>query len=164
MSNKTQLQTNNTKYASLIETLRGKAAGGSGEDVSNETNAYTSKISQLETAVTALEAELEGKASGGSGGASIETCTVKFNNLTCNYVAQIINNNSIQIDYKQNVMNANIENVMKGSMLYVDCSALRAIGVIVPSTVNIILMKDDTALYQINGDCTFSLNEDFSDQ
>ena len=29
MSNKTQLQTNNTKYASLIELLRGKAAGGS---------------------------------------------------------------------------------------------------------------------------------------
>lgn len=30
MSNKTQLQTNNTKLDSLIETLRGKAAGGSG--------------------------------------------------------------------------------------------------------------------------------------
>lgn len=28
MSNKTQLQTNNTTLTSLIETLRGKAAGG----------------------------------------------------------------------------------------------------------------------------------------
>jgi hypothetical protein len=33
MSNKTQLQTNNTKYASLIETLRGKAAGSSGASI-----------------------------------------------------------------------------------------------------------------------------------
>jgi hypothetical protein len=33
MSNKTQLQTNNTKYASLIELLRGKAAGGSGATI-----------------------------------------------------------------------------------------------------------------------------------
>lgn len=31
MSNKTQLQTNNTNYASLIETLRGKAIGGGSE-------------------------------------------------------------------------------------------------------------------------------------
>lgn len=30
MSNKTQLQTNNTKLTSLIETLQGKAAGGGG--------------------------------------------------------------------------------------------------------------------------------------
>lgn len=66
MSNKTQLQTNNIKYASLIETLRGKAAGGSGEDVTNETNAYTTKLASLETAVAALESELAGKASGGS--------------------------------------------------------------------------------------------------
>lgn len=76
MSNKQQLQTNNTKYASLIETLRGKAAGTSGEDVTEETNAYTTKIATLETAVAALETELQGKASGGSGGGSaVETCT-----------------------------------------------------------------------------------------
>ena len=37
MSNKQQLQLNNTKYASLIETLRGKAAGGGGTDTSDAT-------------------------------------------------------------------------------------------------------------------------------
>lgn len=37
MANKQQLQTNNTKYASLIETLRGKAAGGGGVDTSDAT-------------------------------------------------------------------------------------------------------------------------------
>lgn len=45
------------------------------EDVGTETSAYTTKIGQLETAITALEAELQGKAGGGSGG-NIETCTV----------------------------------------------------------------------------------------
>lgn len=38
------------------------------EDVGTETNAYTTKLASLETAVAALESELEGKASGGSGG------------------------------------------------------------------------------------------------
>ena len=76
MSNKQQLQTNNTKYASLIETLRGKSVGG-GEDVTAETNEYTEKITQLENAVTALESELADKASGGSGGGSVDTCTIK---------------------------------------------------------------------------------------
>ena len=37
MSNKQQLQTNNIKYASLIETLRGKAVGGGGTDTSDAT-------------------------------------------------------------------------------------------------------------------------------
>lgn len=45
-----------------------------GEDVTTETNDYTTKITQLESAVTALETELQGKASGGGG--SVETCTV----------------------------------------------------------------------------------------
>lgn len=47
MSNKTQLQTNNTKYASLIETLRSKASGGSGGGAGVETCAlklYTEGI------------------------------------------------------------------------------------------------------------------------
>lgn len=73
MSNKIQLQINNTKYVSLIETLRGKAAGNSGEDVTDETNTYTTKLAELETAIGALETELEGKASGGSGGGNVET-------------------------------------------------------------------------------------------
>lgn len=51
-----------------------------GEDVTDETNAYTSKLATLETAITALETELQGKASGGSGGGgeSVETCTVSI--------------------------------------------------------------------------------------
>ena len=46
------------------------------EDVGTETSAYTTKLASLESAITALETELEGKASGGSGGGNIDTCTL----------------------------------------------------------------------------------------
>ena len=41
------------------------STGSGGEDVTDETNAYTDKLASLESAIGALEAELEGKASGG---------------------------------------------------------------------------------------------------
>lgn len=51
------------------------------EDVTDETNAYTTKLASLETAVAALENELEGKASGGSGGnGNVDICTVTIDN------------------------------------------------------------------------------------
>lgn len=76
MSNKSQLQTNNNEVASLIEVLRGKSVGG--EDVTAETDAYTSKIASLESAVVALENELAGKAGGGEPpiDGTIQMCTV----------------------------------------------------------------------------------------
>jgi hypothetical protein len=45
------------------------------EDVANETNAYTEKLEQLTTAITALEEELAGKASGGADGIA-KMCTI----------------------------------------------------------------------------------------
>lgn len=68
-----------------------------GEDVTTETNAYTTELAELTTAVTALEEELAGKAAGG--GASLETCTVTFNHpaiesvYLMEYHANIYNNN-----------------------------------------------------------------------
>jgi hypothetical protein len=60
----------------LIEQLQSIASNlpdaGSGEDVTTETNAYTSKLATLETAVAALESELAGKASG-SGSVTLTT-------------------------------------------------------------------------------------------
>lgn len=53
-----------------------------GEDVTSETNAYTTKLATLDAAITALETELEGKAAGGGGGSSgAETCTVTINQV-----------------------------------------------------------------------------------
>jgi hypothetical protein len=79
------LETSNTNLDNELNTqsglidqiqtaLEGKAAA-TGEDVGSETTAYTTKLATLETAITALETELQGKASGGG---SVETCAVAF--------------------------------------------------------------------------------------
>lgn len=47
-----------------------------GEDVTAETNTYTSELADLVTQISALETALEGKTAGGSGGTSVETCSV----------------------------------------------------------------------------------------
>lgn len=71
MSNyNTKLQSNNIDLQTVIQTLQTKATPSS-EDVTDETSAYTEKIEQLTTAVTALETELAGKA--GGGGAVVAT-------------------------------------------------------------------------------------------
>lgn len=70
-----QINTNTTSLEEILNTVNSLPnAGSGGEDVTAETEAYTAKIASLETAVTALESELEGKASGGS--SEIATCTV----------------------------------------------------------------------------------------
>lgn len=75
-----ELNTQENLINQIATALEGKAVA-TGEDVTSETNAYTTKLVTLETAITALETELQGKASGGSGGSgSIKTCTVKIIN------------------------------------------------------------------------------------
>lgn len=92
MSNKTQLQTNNTKYASLIETLRGKAVS-TGEDLDAELTAQETLISQLGTI-------LDNKAGGSSG---LET-----------YTGKLVAGSSIGLGYEfvLNYTNNNLEAVM----------------------------------------------------
>jgi hypothetical protein len=132
MSNKTQLQTNNTKYASLIETLRGKSLPTGGEDVTTETNAYTTKLASLETAISALEAELEGKASGGSGSGNVDTCTVTFTTAEgysyIDFIAATIIINGVITPYSLVPNNSNttkivVENVLCGSTIVFDGSS-----------------------------------------
>lgn len=112
------------------------------EDVGTETNAYTSKIASLETAVTALETELAGKASGsgGSGGASVETCTViiQGHNGGTGVVTQYIDGNFIVID-EMYVSPATYETVVCGS------------GIYIPGTYIGASCTDGTVLYCGNG-------------
>ena len=69
------ITTNGTHDVKTYESVSVSVAS-TGEDVTAETNAYTEKITQLTTAVTALENELAGKAGGGE--VNLETCTVEF--------------------------------------------------------------------------------------
>ena len=65
-----------------LDTVTVNAIPSNYEDVGTETNAYTTKLASLESAITALETELKGKASGGSGGGgAIETVAVKTTSI-----------------------------------------------------------------------------------
>ena len=91
------------------------------EDVGTETSAYTTKLASLESAITALETELEGKASGGSGGGSIDTCTITITNTACSHgevALTIYENNEItyKIDYAYDTQT--YTNVVCGSFIW----------------------------------------------
>ena len=68
-----------TEYAAV------KVAVPTGEDVTTETNEYTAKLATLETAITALETELEGKAAGGGTTVEAWTGTVTSRHLEHEY-------------------------------------------------------------------------------
>lgn len=68
--------TNPVQVANMAEEISG--ISGSSVDVTEETNAYTTKLASLETAVAALETELEGKASGGSGNSGEWICVASL--------------------------------------------------------------------------------------
>ena len=99
-----------------------------GEDVTTETNAYTTELAELTTAVTALEEELAGKAAGGG---AVETCTVTVVGDTgggyviwSSYV-----DGQMLVNYPQKTNNHIYENVVCGScfilsdVMYLDASA-----------------------------------------
>lgn len=75
VTNAQRIQANNAELREAIELAEKLPEAGTagGEDVTAETDAYTEKLTALETAITALETELEGKAAGG--GVSVETYT-----------------------------------------------------------------------------------------
>ena len=98
------------------------------EDVATETSAYTTKLASLETAIAALETELEGKASGGgSSGGSVDTCTVTFDNESisgdcpiCVIAATVVENGEAQL-YSE--FSAPIDNILKTTIQNVKCGS-----------------------------------------
>lgn len=105
----------------------------SGEDVTAETNAYTTELAELTTAVTALEEELAGKAAGGGG--AVETCTVT---ITCEsgsvggYLFTILEDGEVSNAYLDDASESmdmvSINNVVCGSSFYVQIIGLSMIG------------------------------------
>ena len=123
----TRIQGHVDEQADLIAqcktALQGKV-GGSGEDVTTETNAYTTELAELTTAVTALEEELAGKAAGGGG--AVETCTVEVNSSygQLNGIFATIADNSGNISpfsfsFGNNVTSYRLENVVCNSFLVI---------------------------------------------
>jgi polyhydroxyalkanoate synthesis regulator phasin len=97
-----------TEQSELLEqiviALENKAAGGSGEDVTEETTAYTTKINQLETAVTALENELEGKVGAGLGPKLVKVYHDRFSRGTAYYINADYEIVTIQSDSEADVL------------------------------------------------------------
>lgn len=103
------------------------------EQVTTETDAYTTKLASLETAVTALETELAGKASGGSGG-NINTCSVVLqsgdNQIDYyeTYIVTTFENGKISNVYRvassseetSDSFNITLNNVVCGSLIYIN--------------------------------------------
>lgn len=126
MSNyNTTLQNNNSSLEEIITKINELPEAGEG--VTDETTAYTTKLAVLDSAITALETELEGKASGGSGG-SVETCTVTISYGSSNsdragtvgsvgYTAYENGNISARYAKYYEAGQQTITNVVKNSML-----------------------------------------------
>lgn len=91
------------------------------EDVSTETDAYTTKIASLETAISALETELEGKTSGGSSGGSVEIASVTVAGSFRRIYATIYTNNTLSSVYytPASCPNGSVANVVRGSAFIV---------------------------------------------
>lgn len=94
------------------------------EDVATETSAYTTKLASLETAIVALENELEGKAGGSSGGGSVDTCTVVSNIAPYPVVVTKYENGKYLPGYttksgSTNMYYGTIENVVCGSSIVI---------------------------------------------
>lgn len=91
------------------------------EDVTTETNAYTSKLTSIENALATLETKLAGKASGGGGG-SVETCTIILSfdsSVTFHSLSATIVNESGEIDTVL-LYSSTIDNCVCGSCITID--------------------------------------------
>lgn len=89
MSNKTQLATNNTQLASLIQTLQGKAAGAGGASVETANVAITSIVNMQRIVYTSFD-----------DGVMIINCvdsgtTFTLTNVACNTPIFCITNNTM---------------------------------------------------------------------
>ena len=125
-----ELTTQDNLITQIQTALEGKAGGSSSEDVTSETNAYTTKLTTLETAITALETELQGKTSGGSGGSgSVDTCTVELStsegfitsvSYSCLEAGKIISKYSGSLQ----TSSINLVNVVCGTYIVLDLTSV----------------------------------------
>lgn len=124
--------------------------GGGGEDL-------TAVIDQQATLITQLETALQNAASGGGGGASVETCTVNYDDggIWCRVTYVALRNGSIQQVIVRNETQEGafaLTDVVNGSNIAVD-----AMDSIDPSCVNCELLEDVEEIYGVYTH-TFKIN------
>ena len=151
------IKNNTTNLQSLLEQVNNLPNAGSGgsEDITVETSAYTTELSELGEQISALESALEGKGvGGGSGsGASLETCTVTIQSAEACYVgATILSDDGIIQTFNtpldKPVKSLTLSNVICGSLI----TCLRIGDMIVTPSYD----KCSLAL-GMNGDFLFSI-------
>ena len=102
------------------------------EDVTTETSAYTTKIASLETAIAALESELEGKAGGSSSGGNLNTCTITISSQMGNiydYAYTAVIDGTVTAVYAEpQASTKTLTNVLCGSLITVRNSNISIIG------------------------------------
>jgi hypothetical protein len=140
-----------------VKTYASVSVNVAGEDVTAETNAYTTKLASLETAVSALEAELAGKASGGGGGTA-ETCTITImaeapvNNSTF-YYADVSGTMCTQtVSGMDMMMGGTTITCMKNSFIYAYMTFDNVSG----ATFQNITRIDNNCIF-VSGDATYTI-------
>lgn len=142
-----------------------------GEDVSAETDAYTSKLATLETAITALENELQGKAAGGGSGGGSETYTVTIDASNIPSGSYFIQN-EFGVYYMSNdgsfpdmdgLFSSNnftqTFSVSKGILCVTDITLADAFygsNVIIDGSASLVVAEYYTMIFAITGDCTIT--------
>lgn len=123
-----------------------------GEDVTAETNAYTTKIASLESAVSALEDELAGKASGGS--SELNTCRVIINEVTSS--TGIAGYKVAYVTLENGSMKSEFHQSTKGVTSTIDCVCNTCLAIcltgynqIIELNLEAILLYANTLIYAI---------------
>lgn len=137
--------------------VKGGKVTGTYEDVTTEINTYTAKLALLETAITALETELQGKAGGGSGGGSIETANITLinnNRFDDYYVYGAWVDNSYISSYSTDVYceDSKIKTTVKGSYITLD----NTLTISITGSYSNVGFLGSAHLISIDGDCTIT--------
>lgn len=104
------------------------------EDVTTETTAYTTKLAELNTALTTLESELQGKAADGGSGGNVDTCTITVNaNASAKVYYTTVNNGIVTTvigelaEGESSVSTATFTDVACNTLLYISSVRLSCI-------------------------------------
>lgn len=142
------LNNNTAQLELLLAKVKALPEGSSqtGEDVTEEINAYTAKIASLERVVTTLEAELEGKASMGT----VQTATVSVSSTYPTYPIYYVGPTGV----KSSTHSASTFTCVVPSIL---CLNYGGATISISGNIQKLVNQSPYAVFSINGDGTITL-------